>query len=197
MRGSCLAPITTDLACDSRLHRRVRRGLGEVAAEAMKRRGDAENKVEKTRTKYLRAPVIIGGRHCSWRKRITNRGKPRCSCRRHPKPLARSNCHGTRKLLVELPEGCERRRRAPLRVGVGHARDGDHLPWLADAHAPPIASARLLRSRISPDQTSSNDTTSTGHSYTHASRVSPISSSPDSRTSLPSRPRCDDAPRDR
>jgi nitroreductase len=25
----------------------------------MKRRGDAENKVEKTRTKYLRAPVII------------------------------------------------------------------------------------------------------------------------------------------
>ena len=36
-----------------------RRGLGEVAAEAMKRRGDAENKVEKTRTKYLRAPVII------------------------------------------------------------------------------------------------------------------------------------------
>jgi nitroreductase len=36
-----------------------RRGLGEVAAEAMKRRGDAEIKVEKTRTKYLRAPVII------------------------------------------------------------------------------------------------------------------------------------------
>ena len=36
-----------------------RRGLGEVAAEAMRLRGDAENKVEKTKTKYLRAPVIV------------------------------------------------------------------------------------------------------------------------------------------
>lgn len=36
-----------------------RRGLGEVAAEAMRLGGDAENKVEKTKTKYLRAPVIV------------------------------------------------------------------------------------------------------------------------------------------
>ena len=36
-----------------------RRGLGEVAAEAMRLRGDAENKVEKTKTKYMRAPVIV------------------------------------------------------------------------------------------------------------------------------------------
>jgi nitroreductase len=36
-----------------------RRGLGEVAAAAMAARGDAEMKVNKTKTKYLRAPVII------------------------------------------------------------------------------------------------------------------------------------------
>lgn len=36
-----------------------RRGLGEVAAAAMAARGDAEMKVNKTKTKYLRAPAII------------------------------------------------------------------------------------------------------------------------------------------
>lgn len=36
-----------------------RRGLGEVIAEAMAVRGDEEFKVEKTRTKYLRSPVVI------------------------------------------------------------------------------------------------------------------------------------------
>jgi nitroreductase len=36
-----------------------RRSLGDVAAHAMAARGDAEMKVNKTKTKYLRAPVII------------------------------------------------------------------------------------------------------------------------------------------
>ena len=36
-----------------------RRGLGEVIADAMAIRGDDEAKVTKTRTKYLRAPVIF------------------------------------------------------------------------------------------------------------------------------------------
>ena len=36
-----------------------RRGLGEVIAGAMAFRGDEETKVTKTRTKYLRAPVIF------------------------------------------------------------------------------------------------------------------------------------------
>jgi nitroreductase len=36
-----------------------RRKLGEAAADAMQARGDAEMKVAKTRTKYLRAPVIV------------------------------------------------------------------------------------------------------------------------------------------
>jgi len=37
----------------------ARRRLGEAAADAMQARGDAEMKVAKTRTKYLRAPVIV------------------------------------------------------------------------------------------------------------------------------------------
>jgi nitroreductase len=36
-----------------------RHGLGEVIADAMAIRGDDETKVTKTRTKYLRAPVIF------------------------------------------------------------------------------------------------------------------------------------------
>lgn len=36
-----------------------RRALGEVAAAAMAARGDAEMKVNKTKTKYLRAPAIV------------------------------------------------------------------------------------------------------------------------------------------
>lgn len=36
-----------------------RRGLGEVIADAMATRGDDEAKVTKTRTKYLRAPVVF------------------------------------------------------------------------------------------------------------------------------------------
>ena len=36
-----------------------RRGLGEVIADAMAARGDDEAKVTKTRTKYLRAPVVF------------------------------------------------------------------------------------------------------------------------------------------
>ena len=36
-----------------------RQGLGEVIADAMAARGDDEAKVTKTRTKYLRAPVIF------------------------------------------------------------------------------------------------------------------------------------------
>jgi nitroreductase len=36
-----------------------RRGLGEVIADAMATRGDDETKVTKTRTKYLRAPVVF------------------------------------------------------------------------------------------------------------------------------------------
>ena len=36
-----------------------RRALGEVIAHAMAERGDEEFKVEKTRTKYLRSPVVI------------------------------------------------------------------------------------------------------------------------------------------
>ena len=36
-----------------------RRGLGEVIADAMAARGDDEAKVTKTRTKYLRSPVIF------------------------------------------------------------------------------------------------------------------------------------------
>lgn len=36
-----------------------RRALGEVTAEAMQARGDAEQKVTKTRTKYLRSPVLL------------------------------------------------------------------------------------------------------------------------------------------
>ena len=36
-----------------------RRALGEVAAEAMQARGDAELKVTKTRTKYMRSPVLL------------------------------------------------------------------------------------------------------------------------------------------
>ena len=37
----------------------ARRALGDATAEAMQRHGDAEMKVTKTRTKYLRAPVIV------------------------------------------------------------------------------------------------------------------------------------------
>ena len=37
----------------------ARRKLGEAAADAMQARGDAEMKVAKTRSKYLRAPVIV------------------------------------------------------------------------------------------------------------------------------------------
>ena len=36
-----------------------RRTLGEVTAEAMQARGDGEPKVTKTRTKYLRSPVLL------------------------------------------------------------------------------------------------------------------------------------------
>ena len=36
-----------------------RRDLGETIADAMAQRGDDESKVEKTRTKYLRSPIII------------------------------------------------------------------------------------------------------------------------------------------
>ena len=36
-----------------------RRRLGEAVADAMQARGDAEMKVAKTRTKYLRAPAIV------------------------------------------------------------------------------------------------------------------------------------------
>jgi nitroreductase len=36
-----------------------RRALGEVIAHAMSERGDDEFKVEKTRTKYMRSPVVI------------------------------------------------------------------------------------------------------------------------------------------
>ena len=36
-----------------------RRQLGEVIAEAMRQRGDDATKVEKTRTKYMRAPLIM------------------------------------------------------------------------------------------------------------------------------------------
>ena len=36
-----------------------RRGLGEVIAQTMAARGDEEFKVEKTRTKYMRSPVVI------------------------------------------------------------------------------------------------------------------------------------------
>lgn len=36
-----------------------RRGLGEVIANAMASQGDEEFKVEKTRTKYMRSPVVI------------------------------------------------------------------------------------------------------------------------------------------
>ena len=36
-----------------------RRGLGDVAADAMAAHGDAAPKVSKTRTKFLRAPVVV------------------------------------------------------------------------------------------------------------------------------------------
>ena len=36
-----------------------RRGLGEVTADAMQRNGDTELKVTKTRTKYMRSPVLL------------------------------------------------------------------------------------------------------------------------------------------
>jgi len=36
-----------------------RRALGEVAAEAMQARGDTDLKVTKTRTKYMRSPVLL------------------------------------------------------------------------------------------------------------------------------------------
>jgi nitroreductase len=36
-----------------------RRGLGSVTADAMQRNGDSEIKVAKTRTKYLRSPVLL------------------------------------------------------------------------------------------------------------------------------------------
>ncbi len=36
-----------------------RRALGEVAAKAMQARGDGEPKVTKTRTKYMRSPVLL------------------------------------------------------------------------------------------------------------------------------------------
>lgn len=36
-----------------------RRALGEVIADAMAERGDDEAKVEKTRTKYLRSPLVL------------------------------------------------------------------------------------------------------------------------------------------
>ena len=36
-----------------------RRALGEIIAEAMAARGDEEFKVEKTRTKYMRSPVVL------------------------------------------------------------------------------------------------------------------------------------------
>lgn len=37
----------------------ARRALGDVAADAMAARGDAAPKVDKTRTKFLRAPVVV------------------------------------------------------------------------------------------------------------------------------------------
>lgn len=36
-----------------------RRGLSNATADAMQRNGDSEMKVTKTRTKYLRAPVVV------------------------------------------------------------------------------------------------------------------------------------------
>ncbi len=87
----------------------ARGALGDATAEAMQRHGDTEMKVTKTRTKYLRAPVIVVVGTLQGESELqTEENRDAVVCR-NSKHVARRHRNGTWQFLVQLPERRKRR----------------------------------------------------------------------------------------
>ena len=87
----------------------ARARLGKVIADAMQANGDPPEKVEKTRTKYMRTPVTLVVGSAPRRLALADCRESRCRRSRHSDPVARSHRAGLGELLGFVPERRQRR----------------------------------------------------------------------------------------